>query len=49
MILKSKEENFEKIEAFIKENSGYEIPEIVSIKTEKVHQPYLNWLESETK
>ncbi len=48
MILKTKEENFDKIETFLKENSGYEVPEIVSVKPEKVNQPYLDWIEKET-
>jgi|SRR3990167_1194552 len=49
MILKTKEQNFGAIENYIKENSGYEIPEIVAVKPEKVNQPYLSWLEKETK
>ena len=48
MILKTKEENFEKVESFLKENSGYEVPEIVSVKPEKVNQPYLDWIQKET-
>ncbi len=48
MILKTEEENFEKIEAFLKENSGYDVPEIVAVKPEKVNQPYLDWVEKET-
>ncbi len=48
LILKTKEENFEKIEAFIKESGGYEVPEIVAVKPERVNQPYLDWMEKET-
>ena len=48
MILKTKEENFDKIEGFLKENSGYDVPEIVAVKPEKVNQPYLDWIEKET-
>lgn len=48
MILKTKEENFEKIETFLKENSGYDVPEVVAVKPEKVNQPYLDWVEKET-
>ena len=49
MILKTKEENFDKIETFLKENSGYDVPEIVAVKPEKVNQPYLDWVDKETK
>lgn len=48
LILKTKDENFEKVEAFLKENSGYEVPEIVAVKPEKVNQPYLDWVNKET-
>jgi len=49
MILKTKETNFVKIESFIKKHSGYEVPEIISIKPSKVNKPYLDWLNTETK
>lgn len=48
MILKTKLENFDKIETFLKENSGYEVPEIVAVKPEQVNVPYSNWVEEET-
>ena len=49
MILKTKEANFEKVEAFIRKHSGYEIPEIIAMKPTKVSKTYLNWLNAETK
>lgn len=49
MILKTKETNFKKIEAYIKKHSGYEVPKIVAQKASKVNRPYLNWINEETK
>lgn len=47
MILKTEDGNFPKVEAFVKKNHSYDIPEIVSIKAEKVSKPYLKWLMEE--
>ena len=47
MIIKTKDENFAKIEKFIKSNHSYEIPEVIAIKVEKVSKPYLKWLMEE--
>ncbi|MBI2598790.1 divalent-cation tolerance protein CutA [Candidatus Curtissbacteria bacterium] len=49
MIIKTKDENFKKVESFIQKNHSYEVPEIVAIKAEKVTKPYLDWLNQETK
>ena len=49
MILKSRKENFSKIEAYLKKYSGYENPEVVALKASKVSKPYLDWIRSETK
>ncbi|MBI2327177.1 divalent-cation tolerance protein CutA [Candidatus Curtissbacteria bacterium] len=49
IILKTKDSNFEKIKEIIQEHSGYEVPEVVAIKSSKVSETYLNWLISETK
>ena len=49
IILKTKKENFKKVENYIQKYSGYEIPEIIGIKTTKVNQRYLNWVKTETK
>lgn len=48
MILKTKQENFKKIESYIKKFSGYEVPEIIAIRPEKVSNPYFKWLDAET-
>ena len=49
LILKTIEKNFPKIESFINKNSGYEVPEIVAVKANRVNQPYLTWIENEIK
>ena len=47
MILKTRETNFSKIESYVKKHSGYEVPEIVAVKTAKVNSSYLAWLNKE--
>ena len=49
MILKTKPANFSKIETFIKKQSGYQVPEVVAIKADKVNMPYLDWINKEVK
>lgn len=49
MILKTRQENFEKIEKVIDEQSGYEVPELIAIKPSKVNKKYLQWVKSESK
>lgn len=48
LLLKTRDEHFAKIEVFIKEHSGYEVPEVIALHPEKVHLPYLTWVEDET-
>ncbi|MDO8487609.1 MAG: divalent-cation tolerance protein CutA [Candidatus Curtissbacteria bacterium] len=48
MIIKTKDENFEKIEDFIKKNHSYEVPEIISVKANKINASYLAWVNQET-
>jgi periplasmic divalent cation tolerance protein len=49
MIFKSRKQNFEKVENYLKKHSGYETPEVVAIEPSKVSKPYLGWIHSETK
>ena len=42
ILIKSRQK-FELVEKFIKKNHPYEVPEIVSIKVDKVNRAYLNW------
>lgn len=47
LVLKTKPENFEKIEKLIKKLHTYELPEIISINIEKAGKDYLAWIEKE--
>lgn len=49
MMLKTKDSHFKKIEIYIKKHSGYEVPEVIAVKTSQVNKPYLDWLNIETK
>ncbi|MEK7581135.1 MAG: divalent-cation tolerance protein CutA [Patescibacteria group bacterium] len=47
LVLKTKPENFEKIEKLIKAIHTYELPEIISINIDKAGKDYLTWIEKE--
>lgn len=49
MIIKTRKENFKKIEDYFKKHSDYEVPELVTVKPDQVNIPYLNWVMNETK
>lgn len=44
LLIKTREENYDALEAFIKSNHSYETPEIVAVASEKVSGDYLNWM-----
>lgn len=44
LLIKTLEENYDALEAFIKSNHSYETPEIVAVASEKVSVDYLNWM-----
>lgn len=43
-IIKTKKENFKKVEKFILENHSYDTPCILEISLTRVTKKYLNWL-----
>ncbi len=47
MFMKTKKQNFGKIEKYIKDNSGYEVPEVIELEVTNVNSPYLKWLTAE--
>ncbi|MBS83388.1 MAG: cytochrome C biogenesis protein CcdA [Gammaproteobacteria bacterium] len=47
--IKSKENNYKKIERLIKKLHNYELPEIISIKIDGGSKEYLRWIENESK
>jgi periplasmic divalent cation tolerance protein len=48
IIIKSKEELFERVRSRVKELHSYEVPEITAIKMEKGDPAYLQWIETVT-
>jgi len=44
VIIKTKKENFEKVEKFILENHSYDTPCIIEIPLGRVTKKYLSWL-----
>ncbi len=44
MLIKTAEERYDELEAFLKSNHSYEVPEIVAIKSERVSDDYLAWM-----
>ena len=47
LILKTKAENFNKIEKVIKKLHTYDLPEIISIDIQKAGKDYIKWIDSE--
>ena len=48
LLIKTLEEKFDELSAFIKTNHSYDVPEIVAIDAEKVSDDYLNWVRGVT-
>jgi uncharacterized protein involved in tolerance to divalent cations len=44
LLIKTLEEKFEPLSAFIRQHHSYEVPEIVAIDAEKVSEDYLKWV-----
>lgn len=44
LIIKTAQERFAALEAFVRAHHPYELPEIVAVKLGPVHPPYLEWL-----
>lgn len=44
LLAKTTEENYDKLEDFIRAHHTYETPEIVAIEAEKASAPYAKWL-----
>lgn len=44
LLIKTKDELYEKLVTFIKSNHSYEVPEITAISADKVSDEYANWL-----
>ena len=48
LLIKTLEEKFDELSAFIKSNHSYDVPEIVAIEAEKVSDDYVNWVRGVT-
>ena len=48
LLIKTLEEKFDELSAFIKDRHSYDVPEIVAISAEKVSDDYLKWMREVT-
>ena len=48
VIFKTRKELYDKLESEIVKHHSYDVPCILSLDIEKGHQPFLDWIESET-
>ena len=44
LIIKTAEEKFAEVEAYIREHHSYDVPEVAAIRAEQVSEPYAKWL-----
>jgi periplasmic divalent cation tolerance protein len=44
LLIKTLLEKYDELEAFIKANHSYDVPEIVAIPSERVSEEYLDWI-----
>jgi periplasmic divalent cation tolerance protein len=47
LVIKTKDALFSKLKTLIKNNHPYQVPEIISFKTDQVNQEYLDWVNKE--
>jgi periplasmic divalent cation tolerance protein len=46
LLIKTLPEKYDELEAFIKANHSYDVPEIVAIDSERVFEAYLAWMKN---
>ena len=49
LLIKTADERFAEVEAAIRANHSYDVPEIVAIKADNASEPYLAWLTEQTR
>lgn len=49
LLMKTTEDKFKAIEAYFMKHSGYEVPELVALKPDRVNESYLRWVVGEVK
>ena len=48
LLIKTAEEKFGEVEAYIREHHSYDVPEVAAIRAEQVSEPYAKWLREVT-
>ncbi len=48
LLIKTRSRYFSKIQTFFQEHHPYECPEILGFSPEKIHEPYAQWIQSQT-
>jgi periplasmic divalent cation tolerance protein len=48
VIIKTRSENYDRVEAFVRQNHPYEVPELVALDITRGLPEYLAWLNEET-
>ena len=48
LLIKTRSDLYEEVEAFIKDHHSYEVPEIIQIPVQQGFVPYLNWIITNT-
>lgn len=48
-MVKTKKENFGKIQKAVEELLSYEVPQLIAVDVKAVNKKYLDWMEKETK
>jgi periplasmic divalent cation tolerance protein len=46
LLIKTLPEKYDELEAFIKANHSYDVPEIVALDSERVSNAYLAWMKN---
>jgi periplasmic divalent cation tolerance protein len=44
LLIKTAEEKYAEVEAYIHEHHSYDVPEVAAIRAEQVSEPYAKWL-----
>lgn len=44
LVIKTLPEKYDELEAFMKANHNYSVPEIAAVQTERVSEQYLDWM-----
>ena len=44
LLIKTAEEKYAELEAYIRDNHNYDVPEVAAIRAERVSEPYAKWL-----